>query len=946
MPKENESIEKTDAVAENANVADNANVAENANVADNANVAEDADDLKDADNKEVIAYALGGISESISNFDMNLKNNLFMYVLLLNPIAIAFIGILGTLWDAISDPIMANITDNSKNRWGRRRPFILIGGLGTTILSVLIWWNFPKSDKIVKNVPDIPEVTQSQDALVKFGKMIKGYGISKTQLKLILDSKIEKDTKKPANNIEDILKKSLKKLNGGISIANEDFKGKTLPLKISTKGFEKKLVNENPIGQELFVNMSLNKITVDNSVRIEKEYFEERSLLTLFEDLIKGRNDYVGLSYDGEKIDFKHNTFKKSSVYRARVSVIEKTLIETLGQYYNIPYWKCFPKNDDKGSLLRPSLELSDISLIQNFGLKAENSDVYESMIDFLINSVEKIRIQKVVKYKLTNKIFDKEIELILQSSELEIAELDIIKDEFKSGKISQGTASIINKIIRNNKNIADIRKELLTKFDNNPYKLYTSLHTKFLLYGLGENMDLSKYEYTDSEQKIINKIIEKAKIGNLNELYMHLWNKHDKPFDEQKSKLVAGSWQSPRFLKSEIILNRLQRSSIKGEKIGFIQKIKNGINIFGENPQDDKIVIYMMIAMVIFATFRTINGVAYYALGIELSPSYDGRTKVIAIRSVMQKLIGLGVPWLFPLVLLPCFTDAIEGAFWLGITCGVISVPLLIYSVMNTKERVVIDKNKKSIPLFKSIMSTLKVSEFWRVLFLFMILSKSLGMFRMAGGYLILYWIFDGSLLYGASYLAGVGSMGVFLALLSVPLVKWICDRFQKHNAMRFSIIVLMLGSVSSWWCYDPERPYLLFVMPFFTSIGISSMYTVMGALMADVTDADELKNHSRREAMFGAVNAMIMKASGPLGTIMASIIVVISGFDIDVGAHQAEGVFTNMRILVSFFPLAILAIALLLLNNYPLTKERMIEIKAILKERRIAAKAAGSEE
>ena len=42
-------------------------------------------------------------------------------------------------WDAISDPIAGYISDNTRSRWGRRRPYIVVGGVGVAIFFVLIW---------------------------------------------------------------------------------------------------------------------------------------------------------------------------------------------------------------------------------------------------------------------------------------------------------------------------------------------------------------------------------------------------------------------------------------------------------------------------------------------------------------------------------------------------------------------------------------------------------------------------------------------------------------------------------------------------------------------------------------------------------------------------------------------------------------------------------------
>jgi len=43
------------------------------------------------------------------------------------PVYASTIFFVGKIWDAITDPIMGYISDRTKSRWGRRRPYFLFG---------------------------------------------------------------------------------------------------------------------------------------------------------------------------------------------------------------------------------------------------------------------------------------------------------------------------------------------------------------------------------------------------------------------------------------------------------------------------------------------------------------------------------------------------------------------------------------------------------------------------------------------------------------------------------------------------------------------------------------------------------------------------------------------------------------------------------------------------
>ena len=68
---------------------------------------------------------------------------IFMFFLLtafgMDPFLAGILGGLPRLFDAVTDPIMGFISDNTRSRWGRRRPYIFVGALLSGVLFAILW---------------------------------------------------------------------------------------------------------------------------------------------------------------------------------------------------------------------------------------------------------------------------------------------------------------------------------------------------------------------------------------------------------------------------------------------------------------------------------------------------------------------------------------------------------------------------------------------------------------------------------------------------------------------------------------------------------------------------------------------------------------------------------------------------------------------------------------
>ena len=100
-----------------------------------------------------IAYGFGDVGCNfswmfVSNFLMIFYTDVFG----ISMSAVSALMLFSRFWDAINDPIVGGLTDKTKSRWGRYRPWLLIAAPITSLILVLSFWahpDWPNTQKII-----------------------------------------------------------------------------------------------------------------------------------------------------------------------------------------------------------------------------------------------------------------------------------------------------------------------------------------------------------------------------------------------------------------------------------------------------------------------------------------------------------------------------------------------------------------------------------------------------------------------------------------------------------------------------------------------------------------------------------------------------------------------------------------------------------------------------
>ncbi|MEX0321351.1 MAG: MFS transporter [Puniceicoccaceae bacterium] len=348
----------------------------------------------------------------------------------------------------------------------------------------------------------------------------------------------------------------------------------------------------------------------------------------------------------------------------------------------------------------------------------------------------------------------------------------------------------------------------------------------------------------------------------------------------------------------------------------------------------------------ILFYSCFTIWAMPYQSLLMEMTPDYNERTRVAAVRGIFQSLAGLFVGFSWWLALRPVFADPVSGLQstangmrHMSLYVAVVILILGILPAIFVKERYYesdLTRKQEKIQLRKSLKETLTNKPFLILCSFTILFLLGTSIYDSYGRFVGTFYVLQGDW-EKSSLFSGYGTIIYTVCSLSlIPVFRRVSERIGKIRTLYIATTLVLLAGALTWFTNTPDLPYLMLSNTIFIGAGYAGLWLMIPSMQADVVDSDELATSVRREGSFAAIYSWVLKLSFCVGFLISGPLLELTGFDEDLGASQPADVLFNMRIGYFAIPVTALTIAIILLRFYPLTANRMADIRTQLEARR----------
>jgi len=347
----------------------------------------------------------------------------------------------------------------------------------------------------------------------------------------------------------------------------------------------------------------------------------------------------------------------------------------------------------------------------------------------------------------------------------------------------------------------------------------------------------------------------------------------------------------------------------------------------------------WFIVLSLLFYTFFTMWNIPWMALGLDLTPEVEERNSVQATRSWFSNGAAFIIPAIMPLAFYIGNDDEVVGVRTVGIIVGIIMTLTAIMAAFFCKESHTTASSAPKVSFIESAKYTFKNHHFIGLCVFTALFCGGVLLVSQMGYYINAFYVYGDLPIQEAKKAASHimfwgGIVGATTNMVAIPFIAWLASRYGKKPTLIGGIILIVFGQLIKWFFFIPEDPYLQVWLSIIIYPGLVLVWTIVPSMYADICDMDELETGTRREGMYSATSAWLLKVGVTIAMALSGWLINVVGI-VDTADVQTPQAIFNMRLLFTLLPSIFTLVGGFFVFRYPFTEKDAKRVKAQLDER-----------
>lgn len=371
-----------------------------------------------------------------------------------------------------------------------------------------------------------------------------------------------------------------------------------------------------------------------------------------------------------------------------------------------------------------------------------------------------------------------------------------------------------------------------------------------------------------------------------------------------------------------------------------------------GSDGRDAFIFWYFLLGSILFYAAYTVWVTPWVALGYELTADYHERTRIMGWSNFIGQLAYLLTPWFLWFMQRDAFGDIMTGATYLAMLISLVVVFSGVLSSILLRERFYEGLAKRDVlkeqenaaasgfwanvvDFFKGFVTAIKFKPFVLLCSTAFLIFNGFMLVSSFTIYVLIYYVCQGDQAMGGELAGQGGTITAICAFVIVLIVTKLGTTFGKKKAFYITTSISVVGYVSKWWLLTPANPYLSLLPGPLIAFGFGGLFPLVGAMIADVCDLDELNTNDRREGMFGSIFWWVIKVGMAAALAGGGYMLNATGFDVALEV-QSDATLYWLRVFDVLVPAGTSILAIYAMSKFELTEEKAHEVREALELRK----------